>query len=72
MVSGNIRQVVIVVATAIVALGVVTVEAKSKPAVPDCLFNDSHFHLTRCIQQGERANGRNETSGLGTPAGELR
>jgi len=53
MVVGNIRNVAIALATAAIALGCVTVEAKGKPAaVPDYLFNDSHFHLTNYIQQG--------------------
>jgi hypothetical protein len=41
-----------VVATAVITLAGVTDEAKGKPAVPDYLFNDSHFHLTNYIQQG--------------------
>jgi predicted TIM-barrel fold metal-dependent hydrolase len=51
--SKGIRTVVIALATAGIALGGVTVAAKSKPAAaPDYLFNDSHFHLTNYVQQG--------------------
>jgi len=53
MIVEKIRNVAIALATTVIALGGVTVEAKGKPAVvPNYLFNDSHFHLTNYVQQG--------------------
>jgi predicted TIM-barrel fold metal-dependent hydrolase len=51
--SMRVRNLLIALAAAVIALGSVTAVAKHKPAtVPDYLFNDSHFHLTNYIQQG--------------------